>query len=340
MKKSNRIQAKTVSLLLLTLAAIFVTTACGGSRNKAGDGDLETVKLILDWTPNTNHTGFYAAQALGYYKDAGLEVEILQPAEGTAEQLVAVGQGDFGVSIQENVTYALTQDDPMPIKSVATILQHNTSGFLSLKEAGIESPGDWEGKTYGGWGSPSEENVLRFIADKYGIAYEKINYVNLGQDDVLSAFRGEVDFAWVFEAADIVNFNKLGVQYNYIPARDIDGILDYYTPLIITSQPLIDKNPDKVKRFIAATAKGYEYAVENPEEAAKILLEQVPELDEYVVTEGQKYLSARYAEDAPQWGYQTEEIWRRYADLMFNTNQIPKKLDITAAFTNEFLPKR
>jgi ABC-type nitrate/sulfonate/bicarbonate transport system substrate-binding protein len=334
-------------LLLLLLTGIMVfASACssgsGSSKDTGGAGDDTKpvpVKMILDWTPNTNHTGIYVAKALGYYDEAGLDVEIIQPADGTAEQLVAAGQGDFGISVQENVTFARTQDDPLPIRSIAAIIQHNTSGFVSLKEEGITSPKDWAGKTYGGYGLPSEENVLKFIAEKNGISYDDITYVNLGEDDILSAFRGDIDFAWVFEAAELINLDKQKAEYNYIPEKDIDPVLDYYTPVIITNDELIEKDPDKVRAFTAATAKGYEYAIANPEESAKILLDEVPELDEYVVTEGQKYLSARYALDAPQWGYQNEEVWSRYADLLFETGQLTAGLDVKAAFTNEFLPE-
>ncbi|EPZ62385.1 NMT1/THI5 like family protein [[Clostridium] sordellii ATCC 9714] len=90
--------------------------------------------MVLDWTPNTNHTGLYVALEKGYFKDEGLNVEIVQPSEGGASTLVATGKADFGISYQEEVTFAKTSKDPLPIKAVATILQHNTSGFASPKE--------------------------------------------------------------------------------------------------------------------------------------------------------------------------------------------------------------
>jgi ABC-type nitrate/sulfonate/bicarbonate transport system substrate-binding protein len=118
------------------------------------DAALKKVTLILDWTPNTNHSGIFAAESLGYYEESGLDVSIEQAAEGTVEQLISAGRGEFGISMQEVMNYALTQDDPLPIKAVAAIIQHNTSGFVSLKEDGIKSPADWTGKTYGGWAPP------------------------------------------------------------------------------------------------------------------------------------------------------------------------------------------
>jgi ABC-type nitrate/sulfonate/bicarbonate transport system substrate-binding protein len=329
------------SLALLTAALLLSAAACGrdNAGKKEGPG-IEKAILILDWVPNTNHTGFYAAKALGYYEAAGLDVDILQPSENTALQLVAVGKGDFGISDQESVTYARTQDEPLPVKSIAAIIQHNTSGFLSLREKNIRTVKDWPGKTYGGWGTPAEENILRYIAEKNGFRFEDFRYVNLGMDDLLSAFRGEVDFAWVFEAYDVVNFRKQGIDYNYIPIIEIDEVFDSYTPVLIAGTKLIEENPAKVRAFVEASAKGYDYAINNPEKAAGLLREAVPELDEYVTVEGQKLLSVKYAEDAPCWGWQEEEVWRRYADLMYKSGQLSRELDAAGAFTNEFLPAR
>jgi ABC-type nitrate/sulfonate/bicarbonate transport system substrate-binding protein len=345
MKRKIRKSRFMATIALIAALAVFAG-ACGGTGGDSGaddsgaTGDITKATLILDWTPNTNHTGIFVAKSLGYYEDVGLEVDIQQSADGTVEQLVAAGQGDFGVSMQETMNYALTQDDPLPIKSIAAIIRHNTSGFVSLPEAGITSPADWAGKTYGGWGSPSEENVIGYIAGKYGVSYDDIQYVMLGEDDILTALKGDIDFAWSYEAAENVYLKKQGEEYNFIPLISIDEALDYYTPLLITSERMISDDPETVRAFMDATARGYEYAIEHPDESAGILLKEAPELDEYVVKEGQKYLSERYAEDAPQWGWQEENVWKRYADLMYNNGELPRELDVESAFTNEFLPER
>ncbi|MDR1293222.1 MAG: ABC transporter substrate-binding protein [Clostridiales Family XIII bacterium] len=344
-------KSKLMLLIALITALSILAAACGGNAEGSGESDtgavgsgaadgLTKATLILDWTPNTNHTGVFVAKSLGYYEDAGLDLDIQQAADGNVEQLIAAGQGDFGISMQEAMNYALTQDDPLPIKSIAAIIQHNTSGFISLPEAGIESPADWAGKTYGGWGSPSEENVIGYIAGKYGVSYDDINYVMLGEDDILTALKGDIDFAWSYEAVENVYLKKQGETYNFILAASVDEALDYYTPLLITSDRMIEEDPETVRAFLYATSRGYEYAIAHPGESAEILLKEAPELDEYVVKEGQNYLSGRYAEGAPQWGWQREEVWKRYADLMYRNGELPKELDVESAFTNEFLPER
>lgn len=104
----------------------------------------EEVTVVLDWYPNTNHTGLYVAKDLGYYEEEGLNVEIVQPSRLTAEQIVASGKAEFGVSYQEAVT--LARGEGLPIVSIAAVIQHNTSGFAWLKSEGIKSVKDWEGK--------------------------------------------------------------------------------------------------------------------------------------------------------------------------------------------------
>lgn len=327
---------KLIILLAAVLAFSFTLTGC---QNKESKNGLDPTSVILDWTPNTNHTGLYVALDKGYYKDAGLDVKIIQPSDGTAEALVGVGKGDFGVSYQENVTYALTSKDPLPIKAIAAIIQHNSSGFASPASKGIKTPKDFEGKTYGGWGAPSEEAVIKLAMQKNNADFSKVNIVSLGEDDFFTAVEGNIDFAWVYEATTLIEAKLKGIELNYVPVRDIDPALDYYTPVLITGDKLIKENSEKAAKFLAATEKGYQYAIENPEESAKILLKYAPELDEELVVEGQKYLADKYIADASAWGVMKPEVWESYAKLMDDNGLLENQLNTEDAFTNEFLPK-
>ena len=116
--------------------------------------------VILDYVANTNHTGMYVALDQGYYEEEGLKVNIVEPTEGATASLVAVGKGDFGISYQEDVTVALTSEDPLPIKAIAAVIQHNTSGFAAYKDKGIHSPKDFEGKTYAA-GAPGRGSRIK-----------------------------------------------------------------------------------------------------------------------------------------------------------------------------------
>ena len=281
---------KIVSLGLISTLSLSILSGCSKKEDKSSEG-LQDVTMVLDWTPNTNHTGLYVALENGYFKDEGLNVKIVQPSEGGAATLVATGKADFGISYQEEVTYAKTSEDPLPIKAVATVIQHNTSGFASPKSKNITSPKYFEGKTYGGWGSPSEDAILDAVMKKENKDFSKLKVLDVGEDDFFTAVNKNVDMMWIFEGWTGIEAKQRGVDLNYIQLRDLDERLDYYTPVIISNEKLLNENPELAKKFLNATSKGYNYAVENPEEAAKILVKHAPEIDENLAIESQKYLA-------------------------------------------------
>jgi ABC-type nitrate/sulfonate/bicarbonate transport system substrate-binding protein len=300
--------------------------------------ELQKVTVTLDWTPNTNHTGLYVAKENGFYEEAGLDVEIVQPAGGTAEQLVATDKAQFGISYQEGVTLARIEE--VPVVSIAAIIQHNTSGFASLKSKGIETPKDFEGNSYGGWGSPIEVATIKALMDDDGADIEKVEILTSGAADFFAASESDVDFSWVFEGWTGIEAKLKGVELNYIDLGKQNAALDYYTPVIITSEKNINENSEMVKKFMEATAKGYEFAIENPDKAGEMLLINAPELDKELVMASQEFLSDKYQAEASQWGVQRTEVWDNYTSWLFERELISKKIDPDKAFTNEFLPKK
>lgn len=333
-------QMKKIFSLLICLGLL---AGCGNNEqegspnnNESNEG-LEKVKLVLDWTPNTNHTGLYVAQDKGFFEEEGLDVEIIMPGEATAENLVASAQADFGISYQEGVTLARTQD--IPLVSIAAIIQHNTSGFASLKEQNITSPKDFEGKTYGGWGSPIEAAVIESLMKQEKASIDKVEILNVGNTDFFTALQQNIDFFWIYYGWTGIEAEMREIPINMVWLADYSEKLDYYTPVIITNEEQISDNPETVRKFIAAVAKGYEFAIKNPEEAANLLIDAVPELDAELVRKSQEWLSAKYQDDAPRWGEQKLEVWKNYADWMFENGLMEKELEAEKAFTNEFLPE-
>ena len=316
----------------------FFLVACGNGAggNQNNQDQLEKVKVVLDWTPNTNHTGLYVAQSKGYFAEEGLDVEIMLPGEAGADQLVASGQAEFGISYQESITEARIQG--VPIVSIAAIIQHNTSGFASPKEKNIISPKDFEGKTYGGWGAPLEKAVLDSLMSEVGANVEKVNILNIGDTDFFTAVKRDIDFAWIYYGWTGVEAELRGESINIVYLTDYSEKLDYYTPVLATSEKNIEKNPDLVRKFVSAVSKGYLFAIEKPEEAAEILIKAVPELDPELVKESQRWLANKYQDDAPKWGHQKLEVWENYGDWMYERGLLDQRLDAEKAFTNEFLP--
>lgn len=298
---------------------------------------LEKVTVVLDWTPNTNHTGLYVAKENGYFEEQGLDVEIIQPGDAGADQLVASGQAEFGVSYQESITLARTQN--VPIVSIAAVIQHNTSGFASPAANNITSPKEFEGKTYGGWGSPIEQAVLETLMNTENADINKLDIVNAGNADFFTMANQGIDFSWIYYGWTGIEAELRGEKINMVYLTDYSEKLDYYTPVLATNEKLIEENPDMVKAFVAAASKGYQFAIENPEDAASILSKAAPELDAELVLESQKWLADKYQDDAPRWGEQKMEVWENYADWMKENGVLEGEFDPEKAFTNEFLPE-
>ena len=328
-----------VSIISMALASIMMLSGCGSSKKSEGEEGLEKVKVILDWTPNTNHTGIYVAKEKGYFKDLGLDVEIIQPSEGSSLQLVSAGKGDFAITYQEDLTYARTSDSPMPVKAIATIIQHNTSGFASPKEKNIKTVKDFEGKVYGGFGGPSEKAILQAVMEKAGADFSKLTTVDVGTEDFFIATKNNLDFEWTFEGWTNISAKLRNFDINYIPLRELDERLDYYTPIIASSESTLNEKSDMVKKFMEATSKGYEFAINNPEESAEILVKEVPEIDKDLAVESQKFLAKEYKSDANRWGEMKDSVWDNYTQFMLEYKLIHKDMKASEAYTNEFLPE-
>lgn len=330
---------KIISLALINVLSLGILSGCSKEKEVKNDDGLQEVTMVLDWTPNTNHTGLYVALENGYFEQEGLNVKIVQPSEGGASTLVATEKADFGISYQEEVTYAKTSTDPLPIKAIAAVIQHNTSGFASPVSKNITSPKDFEGKTYGGWGSPSENAILDAVMKKENVDFSKLKVLDIGEDDFFTAVNKNVDMMWIFEGWTAIEAKQKGIDLNYISLRDLDERLDYYTPVIISNETLLSENPELAKKFLSATSKGYNYSIENPEEAAKILIKYAPEIDEDLAIESQKFLAKEYISDAARWGEMKDSVWNNYTNFLREYNLIEKDMKASDAYTNEFLPE-
>lgn len=320
---------------MLIILAVFLP-GCRQETQSLPDNELKKVTILLDWVPNTNHTGIYVARDKGYYETEGLNVEIIQPSEGGTAQFIAAEQGDFGVSYQEEVTVARSQD--IPVVAIAAVIQHNTSGFASPADRNILTPADFEGKTYGGWGSPAETAMLKAIMQKYNADFDKVNMINIGTADFFTSVEKDIDFSWIFWGWTGIEAQLKDMKLNFIRLNEEDPRLDFYTPVLITSQSKIDKDPELVTKFLRATAKGYQFAIQNPDEAAALLVKAVPDLNAPLVKASQEYLAAEYQADAAHWGEMDVAVWKNYADFMYAQKLIDKSIDPDKAFTNQFLP--
>jgi ABC-type nitrate/sulfonate/bicarbonate transport system substrate-binding protein len=321
-----------IGVVLIGVAVIAVMYQ---KKADVPQGNKEKVIVLLDWFPNTNHTGIYVAKTKGYFDGENLDVTLLEPGESETLKSVAMGNADFAVSSQESVTMA--QVAGIPVVSVAAIIQHNTSAFASLDATGIKTVKDFEGKRYGGWGSPIEEAVLQAVMADAHADYKKLKNITIGESDFFKTIGRDSDFQWIFYGWDGVEAQRKGISLHTIMLKDLNPILDYYTPVLVTGENQIKTKPETIKKFMRAVKQGYEYAIDYPPESAQILIDAVPEINADLVRLSQEYLSRQYQSDAPSWGRQEVEVWQRYGQWLFDHKLIDKPFDSDKAFTNDFI---
>ena len=327
-------------LLAAGIAALTAVSITGAVPVYAEQEETEKITFVLDWTPNTNHTGLYAAESLGYFEDQGLEVEIVQPPEDGADALVASGKAQFGVSFQDTMAPGVAGDNALPTTAVAALIQHNTSGIISRKGEGIDTPKGMEGKKYATWDSPIEVAMIQDIVEEDGGDFSKVEMIPSTVTDEVSALESKsVDAIWIFYAWAGIKFELSGIETDYFAFKDINPVFDYYTPVVIANNDFLEEEPETAKKFLTALRDGYEYAIENPEEAADILCEAAPELDKDLVLASQEYLKDKYKAEVAQWGYIDPERWNAFYQWLNENGLTETEIPDNTGFSNDYLPE-
>lgn len=324
---------KLISIFLI-LILLFTVTACNSEET---NNKNVKISVVLDWTPNTNHTGLYVAQEKGFFEEEGIEIELVQPPEDGAEALVATGKAPFGIGFQDTLASAFAKDEPMPITAIAAIIQHNTSGIISLKGNGIESPKGLMGKRYATWDLPIEKAIVKSVIESDGGNFEEINMIPTYVTDVVTALKTDIDAVWIFYAWDGIATKVKGLETDYFNFADIDPVFDYYSPVIIANNTFLNENEELTKKFLNGVRKGYEFAIENPEEAAAILINAVPELDEELIIESQQWLANQYKAEVEQWGYIDPIRWNAFYNWLNEKELIEKSIPENTGFSNDYL---
>lgn len=322
--------------LSILLIAVLVLSLCACTQKEDGS---QKITFVLDWTPNTNHTGLYVAIEKGYFAEEGLEVEVVQPPQDGAEVLVGSGKAQFGVSAQDTMAPALAGENPLPITAVAAIIQHNTSGIISRKGEGMDTPKGLEGKNYATWDLPVEKATIKQVMENDGGDFSKVTLIPSTVTDEVSALRTKsVDAIWVFYAWAGIACEVAGLETDYFAFGELDPAFDFYTPVIIGNNDYLKNNPETAKKFMKALRRGYEYAIEAPKDAADILMNAAPELKDSsdLVYASQEYLADAYAKDAARWGEFDSARWSAYYSWLIEKGLLTG-LDASAGFTNDYL---
>lgn len=308
---------------------IFLLWFLGGCDDKKSD--LKEVNLVLDFVPNTNHTGIFVAIENGYLKKEGIKLNVLSAPEDSTSDLVISGKAQFGIYFQESMGAKLSYN--APITAVAAIIEHNTSGILSLKDLN-----DLTLIKYGSWNDPVELSMIKHIFKKQGL--NDYTFVPNTDSNSISSLKNDLfNACWVYYAWDgvLAKENLKDIKFTYL--KDIDSVFDYYSPIIIANNEYLKNNDRQAKAVIKAIKQGYIYAMTNPEQAADILIKYAPNLKNKrnFIISSQKYLSTRYAQNPQKWGEIDAKRWNDFYEWL-NQNQITKNpIPLNVGFSNEYL---
>lgn len=311
------------------------------------------ITVALDWTPNTNHLGFFVAQARGAYDAAGLDVTLTSPsADGykqTPANKVATGKATFGVAPSESVVSYRTLDQYDSLVAVAALVQRDTSAITVLADSDIERPRDLDGTTYASYGARFEDDIVaQLIRNDGGRGeFETVEPEMLGVPNTL--MDGDADATWVFMPWEGVQARRDGIDLRGFGLDEYD--VPYgYTPILLAHPETLDSDPDAVETFLRETAAGYRYAAERPEEAADLLCETAtgPGLDDPAfVRESARELADHFLAADGVWGRMDRERWTGFVEWLEREEILTATygeevveddgLDAEDLFTNDYL---
>ncbi len=314
---------------------------------------MTTIDLVLDWTPNTNHTGFYVAAAEGYYDDRGLDVTIRSPAadeyEKTPAKRVATGDATLAIGPSESVISYSTHPEYPSLTAVAAVCQSDLSAIVTLADGDVDRPADLDGGRYASYDARFEDHIVaRLIENDGGRGeFESITPPKLGIWDTL--LEGNADATWVFTPWEGLLAERDGIELNAFGLDEYE--VPYgYTPVLLARPETIEADDDRLAAFLDATAQGYRFAAEEPETAADLLRTEASGIDAddpEFLRESQRRVSEAYLTDDGAWGAMEGTRWAAFVEWLaeegvlttIDGEPIPaNELPPETLFTNEYLP--
>jgi ABC-type nitrate/sulfonate/bicarbonate transport system substrate-binding protein len=306
-----------------------------------------TVRLALDWTPNTDHTGFYVAKSKGWYAAAGIDLQILPYASNAPETLLAAHQAECGISFQDSMTFAVAKG--AGIVSVAAILQRTASAIGVLADGPIKRPRELDGKTYAGFGYPNEVPTIKSVIKADGGTGDFV-VATLDSAAYEALYNKKADFTIPFTAWEGVEADLRGIELRYFRFADY-GFPEFYQVVLACDLAWVERDPDAVRRFVAATVQGFEFAQDDPDAAADILVAENPgvfDANPGLPRASQRFLVEQgYLVDHDgRFGAQTLEQWRAYSEFLYEEGllvddagkPLTAPLEYDSLFTNNYLP--
>ena len=340
-----------ITLIAITSVVMTALTACSGNtspKSVAEPSQPAKVSIALDYIPNTNHIGIYAAQAKGFFKDENLTVKIVPYASTPAETLVAKGVADFGFSFSNGTASARASGLDV-LQVFANISKDQYVLAYRSDDSSITSPKDLEGKTYAGFGTAGEDAEVSTVikADGGKGVFKKVILDTAAYDAV---YNKKADFTIAATTVEIIEAREIGKPLKYFVPADF-GYPDNYSSNIISSNAYLRAHPEVARRFLRAVQKGYQFAQANPKQAAEILVAaNKSELkNPSVVEKGAQLLAADgYLKNQDgKFGIIDDSKWSSFGNYLFKNRllndskgkPLTQEPNWSDYYTNDFLPK-
>jgi len=333
--KSKSVTYSYASFVVLVLFTLLISS-CGGKASAPKD----KVTMQFAWFHQIEYTGFYVAVEKGFYADENIDVTLVAGGydmDPIAE--VIANRAQFGISRSVNMVIARSKGQD--IVAIGTVFRKSPWVAVSLKDAGITNPQDLAGKTIGiEMGDPKYiENVqLMALFKKLNVDTSAITYVSRDFADPiandLQAGIADID-AGLFATNDLVTAQMRGMDVNTIYYSDYG--VDFYANLIFAKGLFITENPDLTARFVRATLRGYQYALENPDEAVAATLKYDEKLDAKVQAAQMKAQIPLIDTGDQPISWMDENVWQNTVDILLAGGFIPSKVDVASLYTNKFI---
>ncbi len=330
---------RNVSKVFIIFFSLLLLTSCGNNKTKRNNENKQPdkVSVRLKWV-FTSHTAAGPGVALdkGYFKDENITAT-LNPGgfESDPITLVASGSDDFGIKGADDVILARTKG--VPIVAIAVDYQTNPVAYMSLKESNILKPQDFIGKKVGVKYGQNVYTFYKAMLRKLDIPEDKIEEVAV-QFDLSPLLTNQVDVFPGYATFEPATFKEKNIPINMILAKDF--AVPAYGNVVFTTEKMIKENPELVERFLRAYIKGWDYAIKNPDDAAKIMNKLNPKFTKSVQLEMMN-LTIPYISPSENFkiGSMTMDGWDETQKIMLEEGIINNSIDLSKAFTNEFLNK-
>jgi putative hydroxymethylpyrimidine transport system substrate-binding protein len=326
-----------LSLVLLVLAAV-VLAACGERKEPTGAPPQQRLRLMLDYFPNADHAGIYAAKDSGAFGRAGLDVQIQTPSDPAAPlKLLAAGKVDLAISYEPELL--LARDKGLQLVAVGALVQQPLTSIISIGKHAIADPKDLKGKTVGTAGIPYQSAYLKAILDRAGVDPSSVKEVNVGFNLVPALKTKKVDATlgafWNYEGVQL----RLEKQRPKIIRMENVGVPTYQELVIVARRQDLAKGGERVRRFMRALAQGHAELRSDPAAGVQPLLKANPDLDRNLQLESVKAtLPAFFPAAGKPFGWMDSAQWATYGDWMYSNKLLGRPPNASRALTDEFLP--